>query len=137
MDSKSRTKRSCSNNGVTAHESTSFQGWLGLRFIQRDSSTFGRTQTFGTISGTNINSSTSGVTAQYLFSSSQELVAEKTQTLEWSAINLEYYNYQVVSGIRVPLETRLLSGTNVVATRISQSQTVNPTWTSGDFAEPQ
>jgi hypothetical protein len=113
-----------------------YQGWLGLRLTTRDTSSLLGTQTFGTVSGTAVNTTTNSVQAQWLFSSTNELVAEKLHIVGFGPLVAEYRNFQFANAIKIPRETRLLNGSNLVATQITQSTSLNPIWSSGDFAEP-
>ena len=123
-------------SGLATFKAYLYQGWLGLRFTTRDSSSLLGTQTFGTVSGTSVNATKAGVAEQFLFSTSGELVAEKLDFMGFGNIVMEYRNFQPSGGLKIPFETRLLKGTTLVATQITQTATLNPTWTASDFASP-
>jgi hypothetical protein len=113
-----------------------YQGWLGLRFKTRETASLIGTQTFGTQSGIAVAATTVSISTQYLFSSTGELIAERVQNSIQGTIIFEYRNSQIRSGIKIPLETRLLNGTTLIATHLAQTTTLNPTWSTTDFASP-
>ncbi len=123
-------------SALATYKAYLYQGWLGLRFTTRDASSLLGTQTFGTVSGTSVNATKAGVAEQFLFSSTGELVAEKLDFVGLGNIVMEYRNVQPSGGLKIPFETRLLKGTTLVATQITQAATLNPTWTAADFASP-
>jgi hypothetical protein len=131
-----KRKEAAPASGLANYKASLYQGWLGLRFATRDTSSLLGTQTFGTVSGTSVNATKVGVQEQFLFSDTGELVAEKLDFVGFGNIVMEYRNMQLSGGLKIPFETRLLKGTTLVATQITQTATLNPYWTATDFASP-